>query len=124
MDKLNNNKSNKISRLHRCMCDWLHITQGPFSCWVCQETLSFAKWQTGKEAPVNPTKVVVHRNTDPRDRTKEQVVIRKDKIEQVEGPRELGWPDEAGVGRYSRDFINGNVDRERKGGVHGKGRRF
>ncbi len=125
MQTENKNNLNKISRLHHCMCDWLHVTQGPFSCWVCQETLSFAKWQTGKEAEFNPTKLVVHRaGADPRDRSKEQVVVRKDGIERVEGPRELCWPEQAGVGSYSRDFLGGNVDRERSKGVYGKGRKF
>lgn len=39
----------KISRLVKCNCDgWIHIAQGPCSCWVCQATVSFEKWQTGK----------------------------------------------------------------------------
>jgi hypothetical protein len=74
--------------------------------------LSFAKWQTGKEAMPTPTKTVVNRRpwtVDFRDRTKEQVVIRKGEIDRTEGPREMGWPDEPGFGKYSREFLNGNV---------------
>lgn len=105
------NKIMKISRLWECKCGWTHITQGPGSCWVCMETLSFARWQTGKEAPVNPAKVVVHRRSDFRDRTKEQVVIAKDGPRFTDGPREMCWPEEPGMGRYERGFLNGNVGR-------------
>lgn len=39
----------KISRMIKCKCNgWIHIAQGPCSCWVCQATVSFEKWQTGK----------------------------------------------------------------------------
>jgi hypothetical protein len=103
----------KISRIHKCICDWIHITQGPFSCWVCQQTLSFARWQTGKEAPVNPSKIVRNFNPDFRDRTKAQFEFVWRKGQPVElkfsnGPVELGWPEEPGRGSYGKDFLYDN----------------
>jgi hypothetical protein len=108
----------KLSRTHTCKCGWVHIVQGPFSCWACQETLSFAKWQTGKEADPTPSKVVVERRpwtVDFRDRTKAQYEFVWRKGQPVElkfsdGPVELGWPQEAGLGRYSRKFLDGRVE--------------
>ncbi len=105
----------KVSRLWICRCGWRHITQGPFSCWVCQETLSFAKWQTGKEALPTPTKMPVNRQpwtVDPRDRIKDQVeVVVIDGLHQMgrrnHGDREMGFADEAGLGKRGRDWLQG-----------------
>jgi hypothetical protein len=88
------------------MCGWLHVTQGPFSCWVCQEQLSFAKWQTGKEAPDMPTKNIVHRvSIDQRNRIKSQVIITREGLSKTEGAREMCWAEEPGPGRYGRDLM-------------------
>jgi hypothetical protein len=38
----------KISKLFKCQCRWIHIAQGPCSCWVCGDSISFEQWQTGK----------------------------------------------------------------------------
>jgi hypothetical protein len=102
------NNMNKISRLHECQCGWLHITQGPFSCWVCQEQLSFAKWQTGKEAADMPTKVVVHRMSDQRDRLRNQVTVVRGVVSKVDGCAEMGFPDEPGRGRYGKEVFYNN----------------
>jgi len=106
----------KISRIWICQCGWEHIVQGPCSCWVCMESISFAKWQTGKEAMPMPTKVVVNRRpwtVDQRDRTRDQVErVTIDGVHQMarrtESKRDLGWPEEVGRGAYGRDFLYDN----------------
>lgn len=74
----------KISKLVKCKCDgWIHIAQGPCSCWVCQATVSFEKWQTGKAeelrdkpgfgAPVTLDPDARWWNPDDRDRLKDRI---------------------------------------------------
>lgn len=110
----------KISRLWICQCDWQHITQGPCSCWVCMETLGFAEWQTGKPAPDLPSKLVRYFNPDFRNRIKEDVTkdiglddpksleyaLAKNSVAgDSEGPRAMGWAEEAGLGRHGKTTL-------------------
>jgi hypothetical protein len=79
------------------------------------ETLTFAMWQTGKEAPTLPNKAPWELMFDPRDRCKDQIRLRRNaansQMENVygnfetvrdDGPDEMGWPAEAGLGREGR----------------------
>lgn len=95
----------KISKIIRCSCKWLHITQGPISCWVCQDSVSFEKWQTGKgeekrKKPGFGKDVQIDGTIrpypeDPRDRIKD------------EGTYIMCWPDEIGSGKRGQDWLWG-----------------
>jgi hypothetical protein len=74
----------KRSRLTKCACGWIHIYQGPFTCWVCGEGIDFCHFQTGKPAedrlkrPSGPGKELTLDgsarwwNPDPRDPLKDR----------------------------------------------------
>jgi hypothetical protein len=105
----------KISKIVKCNCDgWIHIAQGPCSCWVCQSTVSFEKWQTGKGeelrekpgfgAPLTLDPDTRWWNPDSRDPLKDlyAVTFRKDKISYI--PREPGYDQcFAGDDRWDED---------------------
>jgi len=75
----------KISRVVKCSCGWLHIVQGPASCWVCMDSVSHQLWQTGKPEPERLKKPRCRGtelnlngegrwwNPDPRDPIKDQL---------------------------------------------------
>ncbi len=80
------------------------------------DSISFAKWQTGKEAEPTPVKYVVNRRphtVDFRDRTKDQVKqVTIDGLHKMAGRTsggyDMGWPEEAGRGSYGKDFLYDN----------------
>jgi hypothetical protein len=100
-----NNKNTKISRTWKCNCGWLHIAEGPCSCWVCMDSIGFAKWQTGKEAPEMPYKLIHNFYHDKRNRIKSQVTITREGVNKTDGAREMCWAEEPGPGRYGRDLL-------------------
>jgi hypothetical protein len=89
----------KRSRLTKCQCGFIHITQGPCSCWVCQNTLTFYAWQTSKPEEIRTKKPLACGkelkldpgarwwNPDPRDRVKDDVY-------------QMCWPENPGFGTY------------------------
>jgi len=76
----------KISRTWGCSC-YIHIVQGPCSCWVCMDTLSFAFWQVGHEIGQNVSGLARTWETDNRDRVRDEG-----------GSQAQGWPEKAGLG--------------------------
>jgi len=98
----------KISKVFRCQCDFIHVTQGPCSCWVCQDSISFQLWQTGKPEPERLKKPRHNGKElnidgtcrlfpeDPRDRTKDG-----------EGAWGMCWPEEPGFGVRGWDWMWG-----------------
>ncbi len=101
MFSLNLSPLYKYSKTWTCLCGYVHVVQGPCSCWVCQERFDFIPPSIQKQ---------VYRDLQAMRWSQENLCKWDTKRSLDRNPREQGWPEEAGLGKLGRLGFGGMED--------------